>query len=68
MSLKIGTVIKALLILLGLVVSTETLAPFNEEFVNQLAGALALLVSVGYDAYETFKLKQAGIAKPDGSA
>lgn len=69
MDLKIGTILKAILIVAGLLVGSETVAPFaTETMVNEISGALAVLGSVFYDVFETFRLKKQGIVSTSPAA
>ncbi len=61
MNQTVETILKAILILAGVFVGTETLKIFDEKTVATVAAALAALVAVGTDVYSTFRLKKQGV-------
>jgi hypothetical protein len=61
MNQQLETVIKAALMLLSLVLGTETLAVFDAAFVNKLAALSAIIGAYGVDQWSTYRLKKQGI-------
>ena len=62
MNQQLETVIKAVLIIIGLLFGTETVAPFDAATINQLVGVLiALGGASGLDQWSTWRLKKQGI-------
>lgn len=65
LDLKIGTAIKSFLVLLGFFLGSDVI---SETQIDQFAGAAAVLIAVGWDAYETYKLKKQGIVSTSAAA
>jgi len=61
MNQTVETIIKAVLILAGVFVGTETLKIFDEKTVATIAAAIAALTTVGMDVYSTMRLKKQGV-------
>ena len=58
MNLKIGSALKALAILIGLVLGADVI---SDTKLDQIAGALTVLATIGWDMYETFRLQKQGV-------
>lgn len=58
MNLKIGSIAKAVAILLGLFFGSDVI---SDTKVDQIGGALAVLGAIAWDLIETFKLHKQGI-------
>lgn len=65
MNLKIGTAIKAIAVLLGLFLGSDVI---EDTKLDQIAGAASVLAAVGWDVWETFKLKKQGIVSTSAAA
>jgi hypothetical protein len=65
MNLKIGTAVKALLVLIGLFLGSDVI---DDTKADQIAGAVTVLGAVGWDVWETFKLKRQGIVSTSAAA
>jgi hypothetical protein len=65
MNLKIGTAVKALLVLIGLFLGSDVV---DDTKADQIAGAATVLGAVGWDVWETFKLKRQGIVSTSAAA
>jgi len=58
MNLKIGSAIKAIAILLGLILGADFI---SDTKLDQIAGAATVLATIAWDFYETFRLHKQGI-------
>lgn len=58
MNLKIGSALKALGVLIGLILGSDVI---DGTKIDQIVGALTVLATVGWDLFETFRLQQQGI-------
>jgi len=58
MNLKIGSAVKAIAILIGLVLGADVV---SDTKLDQIAGAVTVLATIGWDFYETFRLHKQGI-------
>lgn len=58
MNLKIGTALKALALLIGLFLGADFI---SETKLDQIAGALTVLATIGWDIYETVRLDKQGV-------
>lgn len=65
MNLKIGTAVKAFLVLLGLILGSDVI---DETKMDQIAGAISVLGVIVYDIVENIKLKKQGIVSTDARA
>ena len=62
MDLKIGSFLKALGILVGLVLGSGIV---SEEIIAKIVGALTVLATVGWDIYETMRLAKQGVVSTE---
>ena len=58
MNLKIGSAVKAIAILIGLVLGADVV---SDTKLDQIAGAATVLATIAWDFYETFRLHKQGI-------
>ena len=58
MNLKIGSALKALGVLIGLILGADVI---DGTKIDQIVGALTVLATVGWDLFETFRLHKQGI-------
>jgi len=58
MNLKIGSAVKAIAILIGLVLGADVV---SDTKLDQIAGAVTVLATIAYDLWETFRLHKQGI-------
>ena len=58
MNLKIGSIVKALAVLLGLFLGSDVI---DDTKIDQIAGAVSVLAAVVWDVWETFRLQKQGI-------
>lgn len=65
MNLKIGSALKALGVLIGLILGADVI---SETKMDQIVGALTVLAVVGYDIWETFRLQKQGIVSTSPAA
>jgi len=65
MNLKIGSIVKALAIIVGLFLGSDVI---SDTKIDQIAGAVSVLAAVVWDIYETFRLHKQGIVSTSPQA
>lgn len=61
MDLKVGSAVKALLILVGMFLGVEIDVSQVETAITAISGAVMILAAIGWDIYETVRLKKQGV-------